>query len=139
MIIKAPKNPKTIPKRLMRYIFSFKNHQPKSTDNIGIIRVKKEASMAVVLLIPSKKKVMFRVIINTPMAMSLGRSFFEIFTFLVSVKKKGAKSSEAMANLRRAKLIGGNSCKVIFATTKLAPQIRWARINAKYGIGFLII
>ena len=139
MIVKAPNSPKTIPKRLTRKTFSFKNHQPKRTDSIGMIRVSTEALIAVVLLIPSKKKVMFKAMMKIPIATSLGRSFLSIFTFLVSEKKKGAKSREARANLRSAKLIGGNSCKVIFATTKLVPQIRWARIKAKYGIGFLKI
>lgn len=95
--------------------------------------------MTVVLLIPSKKKVMFKTIMKTPMAMSLGRSALSILTFLVSAKKKGAKRSEAKANRKRAKLIGGNSCRVTLATTKLAPQIRWAIIRAIYGIGFFRI
>lgn len=96
-----------------------------------MIRVRTEASMTVVLLIPSKKKVMFKTIIKTPMAINLGKSFLSIFTFFVSEKKNGASRSEARANLSRARLMGGNSCKVILATTKLAPQMRWAKIKAK--------
>ncbi len=128
-IVKAPKSPKTIPKMFTKNIFSFKNYQPANTDSIGIINESTDASMTVVRLMPSKKKVMFKVMIKTPMATSFGRSFLSIFTFFVSAKKNGAKSSEAKANLRRAKLIGGNSCRVILATTKLAPQIKWARIK----------
>lgn len=100
-----------------------------------MIKVKIEASVAVVLFIPSKKKVMFKVIIKTPMAISLGRSSFLIFTFFFCAKKNGARRREAKANLKKAKLMGGNSSRVTFATTKLAPQIRWARIKTRYGRG----
>ena len=42
-----------------------------------------------------------------------------------------AKKREAKAKRKKAKVEGGNSCRVILATTKLAPQIIWARINAR--------
>lgn len=106
---------------------------------MGIIKVRIEAFMAVVLFIPSKKKVIFKVIAKIPIAISFGKSSFLILIFLVSAKKNGAISSEAKEKRRSAKLIGGNSCKVILATTKFAPQIRCAISRAIYGRGFLTI
>lgn len=98
---------------------------------MGKVRVKTEASIAVVLLRPSKKSEIFKVMANTPTAINFGKSCFDIFTFLLADIKNGAKKKQAKANLKKIKLIGGNSCKVIFATTKFAPQIRWASIKAK--------
>ena len=69
-------------------------------------------------------------IIKIPIRMSLGRCTGLIWAFLVSAIKKGDKNSEAKENLSRAKVIGGNSVKVNLATTKLAPQIKWASIRA---------
>lgn len=97
---------------------------------MGMIRVKVEALMAVVLLMPSKNRVMFKLMVNTPMAISFGKSALFILTFFVSDRKKGAKNKEAKAKRKKAKDMGGNSCKVILAITKLAPQIRWAIIKA---------
>lgn len=74
IIIKAPNSPLATPNRLIRYIFSFKNNHPIKTDNIGIIRVKVDALMTVDLIIPSKKKVIFKVTIKIPMATSFGKS-----------------------------------------------------------------
>lgn len=130
IIISAPAKPNAIPERLTRYTFSFKNHHPIRTDNMGIIKVNTEASMTLVRLMPSKKKVILSVIIKTPMQISFGKSFLSILTFLLSAKKNGARSKDARAKRRNARLMGGNSCKVTLATTKLTPQIKWARIKA---------
>ena len=82
---------------------------------------------------------LFKVIENTPTAMSLGRSFLLILVFLVAVSKNGAKNKEARAKRKKAKVMGGNSCRVVLATIKFIPQIRWARNKAKYGSGLLNI
>ena len=74
-------------------------------------------------------------IIVTPTPTKYGKSSTLIFTFLVSAKKNGVNSKEARLNLNSAKELGGNSCKVTLATTKLAPQMAWAKnraINGKY-------
>lgn len=131
MITKAPTNPTAIPNRFIKNTFSFKNHQPNSTDSMGIIKVSTEAFMTDVLLIPSKKKAMFKVMAKIPIATSFGRSCFLILIFLLSARKKGAIKREAKAKRNTARLMGGNSCKVILATTKLAPQIRWAISRAR--------
>src|SRR3989344_5046345 len=97
--------------------------------------VKIEAFMAVVRVIPSKKKVMFKVIIKMPTNINLGKSARSILNWRLWAKKNGVKRIQAKAKRNRAKLIGGNSCSVILATTKFAPQIRWAKIKATYGRG----
>ncbi len=95
--------------------------------------------MAVVLVIPSKKKAIFKVIEKTPTKISFGKSILLILIFFVWARKNGAKNKEAKAKRRNAKVMGGNSCKVILATTKFAPQIMWAKSKAIYGKGLLKI
>ena len=86
--------------------------------------------MADVLEIPSKKNAIFKVIIKIAAAISLGRSEGIIFTFLAWIRRKGTKNKQARAKRRKARLMGGNSSRVILATTKLAPQIKWAITKA---------
>lgn len=86
--------------------------------------------MAVVRIIPSKKKAMFRVMIKMPIMISFGISFLLIWILRVSARKKGASRSEAKVNLKKAKVLGGISCRVILATTKFPPQIMWASKSA---------
>lgn len=133
IITKAPRRPKIIPRRFIKKTFSFKNHQPKITERMGIIRVITEADVASVLLIPEKKKAIFRVIIKIPTAISLGRCCDFIVTFFLWIKKKGAINKQARAKRRKARVKTGNSCRVILLTTKCAPQIVWAAIKARYG------
>ena len=53
------------------------------TDSNGTVNVNTEALITLDLEMPSKKKVMFNVIIKIPMAINLGQSLLAILVFLL--------------------------------------------------------